>query len=106
MQRVQHIFDTVLVLENVAAVATLRAVIWLQSQAYHRSDHEAINWFMNLATLCSFVALILGCFSLIILRALKKRGTEDFSGRKTWAYVSLLVSVVLMLLSFLPVVSG
>jgi amino acid transporter len=100
MQRVQQIFDTIVVLENVGAVATLRAVIWLQSQAHHRSDHDAILRVTVFATLCSFVALILGCFSLVILRALKKRGAEDLSGRKMWAYISLLASVVLILLSF------
>ena len=106
MQRIQHIFDTVVVLENAGEVATLYAVIWLQCQAYNRSDHEAIQWFMSFALLCSFLALILGFFSLVILRALKKRGAENLSGRKMWAYISLLASVVLILLSCLPVKSG
>jgi hypothetical protein len=104
----KELFAMTVLLENAGAAAAALAVLWLQDR-WHRmtGPHEqvVIHGVMLLAVICSFSALLLGFLSLGVLRVLKNRG-EDLSSRKAWAWLSLLISVALILFSLLPIRTG
>jgi hypothetical protein len=102
-------FDTILVLENLAAVIALAAVKWLSTRYHWMTGSEqwpTIGQVQLLAFVCSFSALTIGVAALPMLRTLKRRGYGELGSRKAWAYVSVTVSAVLAFISLLPTRGG
>jgi hypothetical protein len=109
MWKMKRLFDITLLLENLMEAIAIFAVIWLQGRAYHMTGpHEmaTIGRVIVLVVLCSFSAFVLGVISLINLHILKKQAADRLVSRSLWAYASLLASIVVIMLSILPVRTG
>jgi hypothetical protein len=109
MATLKLLFNMAVLLENAGTTAAAFAMVWLHSR-YHwmtgPRESITIDRVAAFMLVCSLSGLILGFSSLIILRLTKRRGFADFSGRKLWAWASLLASVVLFLLALLPIRFG
>jgi hypothetical protein len=102
-------FDSILVLENLAALIALVAIKWLSTRYHWMTGPDqwaTIGQVQLLALVCSVSALIIGLAALPTLRALKRRGYDDLGSRKIWAYASVAASAVLVFMSILPTRGG
>jgi hypothetical protein len=101
------VFDTMVCVENVAAVIAAHYAVWLQGLSHERSPGpEALLSAMSASFFCSLSALVLGVASLIAFRVLKNRLAIDLGFRKTWAVFSLCASAAIFLISLMPVEVG
>jgi hypothetical protein len=105
----KQLFDVTVSLENLGAAIAAYAMVWLHGRYHWMTGPQAqitIHRAMLLMVICSVLALILGCSSMIIFRVMKSRIAKEFGARKTWGLLSVLASVVLLLLSLLPIQTG
>jgi hypothetical protein len=101
--------DSILVLENLAAMVALLAIKWLSTRYHWMTGPEqwaTIGQVQLLALVSSLSALIIGVAALPTLRALKRRVYDDLGGRRIWAYASVTASAVLVFMSLLPTRGG
>ena len=109
VSHVKTLFDTVVGLENVAAVAAAIAVNWLSSRWHFMTGPQEVATIFRVqmtAQVCSVLALLLGFFSFSAFRSLKRRGYADLGTRKVWLCVSVMVSAILLFFSILPTMVG
>ena len=103
------LFNTIMALENSAAIIALFAIRWLGSRYHWMTGPQqlaTIGQVQILAFVCSFLALIMGLVSLPSLRSLQRHGCANLGAKKIWAYASLGTSAVLAFLSLLPTRHG
>jgi hypothetical protein len=106
---VKTFFDSVVGLENLAAIAAAVAINWLSSRWHFMTGPQELTTIGRVqvtALVCSIFALIMGFFSFSAFRSLKRRGYADLGTRKVWLYVSVMVSAILVFLSILPTKVG
>ncbi len=109
MKRAGLVLNLLLFVQNISVLVGLFALLWLHSRSFRITDPlilQLIGKTNRLMAGCLLSGLVLGLVILYGLRLIERRMQADLPQQKTWAYVSLILTLIVLFSAMVPTRHG